>query len=405
MQPIGLHDPERQPGELLRRDRAGRLPPRPPRPGHRRHQRPAAAGPAVLLPRHPDHPAGRPELHASSRSTARTRRSTTCCATACTRRPCTGASAPYQPNSLDGGCPFLAGADLGAFIDVPVELAAGGQGAEVARRPSTTTSARRGCSCRSMTPVEQDHVIQAYTFELGKCYEEAIRERAAAGAGQHRRRPLRRGGARAWACRRPQAESTRWTTPPRARRCPSWAGRGRWPAVWSASSPTRTATWTPSGPRRTALDAAGIVPLVIAPSGGFLGGTDGGIPVQRTYLTARSTEFDAVLVAGSGAPAPDAVPGRDAKAGEPGRRWIRASCCCFRRCSGTPRQSAAGVRPPRAWTAQASRRTPPGVALVTARRRCCAAHGPARGAPGLGAFPGVRGLIPNRMRALFRAGR
>jgi catalase len=58
---------------------------------------------------------------------------------------------------------------------------------------------------------------------------------------------------------------------------------------------------------------------VIAPSGGTLGGeADGGIPVQRTYLTARSTEFDAVIVAGSGAPADDAEQGLDAKAGDPG---------------------------------------------------------------------------------------
>jgi catalase len=70
---------------------------------------------------------------------------------------------------------------------------------------------------------------------------------------------------------------------------------------------------------RKALDDAGIVPLVISPSGGTLGGEDdGGIPVQRTYLTARSTEFDAVIVAGSGAPAEDAAQGLDAKAGDPG---------------------------------------------------------------------------------------
>jgi catalase len=70
---------------------------------------------------------------------------------------------------------------------------------------------------------------------------------------------------------------------------------------------------------RDALDAAGIVPLVIAPSGGFLGADgDGGIAVQRTYLTARSTEFDAVLMAGSARPAADAEQGLDAKAGEPG---------------------------------------------------------------------------------------
>ncbi len=30
---------------------------------------------------------------------------------------------------------------------------------------------------RSMSPVEQDHIVPAYTFELGKCYEQAIKER------------------------------------------------------------------------------------------------------------------------------------------------------------------------------------------------------------------------------------
>jgi catalase len=40
--------------------------------------------------------------------------------------------------------------------------------------------------------------------------------------------------------------------------------------------------------------------------------------VQRTYLTARSTEFDAVIIAAAAAPAPDAAPGLDAKAGAPG---------------------------------------------------------------------------------------
>lgn len=68
-----------------------------------------------------------------------------------------------------------------------------------------------------------------------------------------------------------------------------------------------------------ALDAQGIVPLVIAPSRGFLGAeNDGGVPVQRTYLTARSTEFEAIIVATTAAPAPDAAPGLDAKAGAPG---------------------------------------------------------------------------------------
>ncbi|KOU65283.1 hypothetical protein ADK96_17955 [Streptomyces sp. IGB124] len=29
-----------------------------------------------------------------------------------------------------------------------------------------------------MTPPEREHIVAAYTFELGKCYEQAIKERA-----------------------------------------------------------------------------------------------------------------------------------------------------------------------------------------------------------------------------------
>ncbi len=59
---VGTADPQPQPGQLLRRDRAGGLPHRPRRAGHRLHERPAPAGPAVLLHRHAAHPAGRPQL-------------------------------------------------------------------------------------------------------------------------------------------------------------------------------------------------------------------------------------------------------------------------------------------------------------------------------------------------------
>ena len=68
------------------------------------------------------------------------------------------------------------------------------------------------------------------------------------------------------------------------------------------------------GLRRRRLLAAGINPLVIAPAGGQL---PDGTAIQRTFLTARSVEFDALLLAGSPPPAPDAVPLRDSRAGEP----------------------------------------------------------------------------------------
>ena len=78
---------ERQPAELLRRGRAGRVLHRARRSGHRVHQRPAAAGPQLLLPGHPDHPARRAELRRRSRSTGRTCRSTTTTATGSCSRP------------------------------------------------------------------------------------------------------------------------------------------------------------------------------------------------------------------------------------------------------------------------------------------------------------------------------
>jgi catalase len=64
---------------------------------------------------------------------------------------------------------------------------------------------------------------------------------------------------------------------------------------------------------RSAVLGAGMVPLLIGPHGGKL---PNGLPVQRTFLTARSVEYDAVLLAGAPAPAPDATPGRDAKVAE-----------------------------------------------------------------------------------------
>jgi catalase len=65
------------------------------------------------------------------------------------------------------------------------------------------------------------------------------------------------------------------------------------------------------GPLRREILAAGLVPLIIAPHGGMVGD----LAVQRTFATARSVEFDAILLAGAPAPAPDALPARDAKAG------------------------------------------------------------------------------------------
>jgi catalase len=224
--------------------------------------------------------------------------------------------APYRPNSLDGGCPFKAGADLGAFVDVPEAVA---EAFKQRKNPASFDDhySQPRLFFRSLTPVEQDHVIQAYTFELGKCYEKPVRERqllALANIDASLCAAVARG------LGMPAPEATEDV--PDAQPSPAVSQLGKtWPVAGRVVGIVADESSDLEAVRdaRKALDDAGIVPLVIAPSGGTLGGeADGGIPVQRTYLTARSTEFDAVIVAGSGAPADDAEQGLDAKAGDPG---------------------------------------------------------------------------------------
>ncbi|MDR6636844.1 catalase [Paenarthrobacter nitroguajacolicus] len=226
-----------------------------------------------------------------------------------------GGVAPYRPNSLDGGCPFLAGQDVGAFVDVPEALA---ESIKERRNPASFDDhfSQARLFFRSMTPVEQDHIVQAYTFELGKCYEAAIRERqlmalanidaglcAAVAHGLGMPVP----GATVQV---PDSEPS----PALSQIGGTWPAAGRVVGIIADDSSDASQV----AAAREALDAEGITPLVIAPVGGFLGAEGGvAVAVQRTYLTARSTEFDAVIVAGSGAPAPDAAVGRDAKAGAP----------------------------------------------------------------------------------------
>ena len=62
---------------------------------------------------------------------------------------------------------------------------------------------------------------------------------------------------------------------------------------------------------RSALDAAGVVPLVIGPHGGVISG----VTVQRSYAVAASVELDAVVIVSAAPPAADAQPTVDTKAG------------------------------------------------------------------------------------------
>nr|WP_202451709.1 catalase [Streptomyces sp. SID4948] len=218
--------------------------------------------------------------------------------------------APYHPNSLDGGCPFLAGADTGAYIEVPAEVQAGRKVREAAASFDDHFSQAR-LFWLSMTPVEREHIVAAYTFELGKCYEKAVKERALqvlanidAGLCAHVAEGL---GLPA-----PQAT----VTPAAVAASPALSQLGgTWPVAGRTIGIVTDGTGELDSVRavRQAVLDADMVPLVIAPTGGELGPDGEPLVVQRTFATARSTEFDAILVTAAPVPGADAYSARDAK--------------------------------------------------------------------------------------------
>ncbi|BEL06424.1 catalase CatB [Actinoplanes sichuanensis] len=222
-----------------------------------------------------------------------------------------GGVAPYRPNSLDGGNPFPA---EDGFVDVPVTVT---EAPKVRDLPVSFkdhyTQVR--LFWKSMSAVEQEHIIRAYTFELGKCYEQAIKERqlqclanidpvlcASVALGLGLPAP------------KPTIELPEVTPSPVL----SQVGR-QWPADGRIIGIVVDETDIKDADEvREAILAAGMVPLIIAPHGGKIDS----LIVQRTFATARSIEFDALLLAAAPVPAPDAFVARDEKSGAPGTAGV-----------------------------------------------------------------------------------
>jgi catalase len=220
-----------------------------------------------------------------------------------------GGVAPYRPNSLDAGCPFHAGADTGAFVEAPVRIP---ESAKVRAAPASYADhfSQTRLFWRSMSPVEKQHIVNAYAFELGKCYEQTIKERqlrALANIDPHLCRLVATG------LGLPAPEPSEQRTEEDASAALSQLGR-TWPVdgrlVGIVVDADDAGSLGAVESVRSAVFAAGMVPLLVAAHGGML---ESGTPVQRTFATTRSVEFDALLLAGCPAPAPDALPARDAK--------------------------------------------------------------------------------------------
>ncbi|MFE2328767.1 catalase [Streptomyces sp. NPDC059385] len=223
--------------------------------------------------------------------------------------------APYRPNSLDGGCPFVAGPDTAAFIETPVKVPEATKGRDTPASFSDHFTQPR-LFWLSMSPLEREHIISAYTFELNKCYEQAIKERTLEVLANIDPELC---GKVAEGLGLPAPDPT--VALDAADHSPALSQLGQtWPIDGRVIGIVADATADLDGVRsaRQAVLHAGMVPLVIAPTGGTIEGDGDPITVQRTFATARSVEFDALLFANAPEPGSDAHGARDAKAGVPG---------------------------------------------------------------------------------------
>jgi catalase len=209
--------------------------------------------------------------------------------------------APYRPNSIDAGVPNVASADEGGYAQVARRI----EGAAVRANPVSFEDhySQPTMFYRSLSPLEQAHIAEAFTFELGKVYEQPIKERVlavladvdadlcgvvAAGLGLA-------------------------------------APKGK-PAKDVVLAPSLSQLVAEPGPIagrkigviadaesdlagiakiRAAAEKLGASVLVIAPVGGVLGRGDDKQIVERTLVTARSIEFDSLLVADGTTPTGD----------------------------------------------------------------------------------------------------
>jgi catalase len=200
---------------------------------------------------------------------------------------------PYLPNGIDGS-PSVATEDEGAYVQLPRAV----EGEVVRGAPVSFDDhfSQATLFFRSLTPVEQSHVVEAFTFELGKVFEQEIKERelavladvdkdlcaqVAAGLGL----PAPKGSpARNVVVSPALSQVVEEPGPIDGRKVGVIADAG--------------ADLAGIAKLRRALAKFGAEVLIIAPVGGILTNGAEELLVDRTLLTTRSIEFDALLVAG-----------------------------------------------------------------------------------------------------------
>ena len=199
--------------------------------------------------------------------------------------------APYKPNSLDAGNPTETPIDKGAFIDVPRPV----EGHVTRRSPASFEDhfSQARMFYLSLTETEKQHLIEAFSFELGKCYEEAIKLRYL-DVLAHVDQELAETVADNLGLPHPEQQEVPDASPSPAlsQLGKTWPIDGRRVAILIDSDQELDGV----GELLNDLFNAGVVPMVVSTKGGTVTVDGTEVSVSRTYLTARSIEFDAAVV-------------------------------------------------------------------------------------------------------------
>ncbi|MFD8103077.1 catalase [Nocardia fluminea] len=203
--------------------------------------------------------------------------------------------AAYKPNSLGGGCPYAASFAGEAYVESPTPIPPPTAKLRTSANSAGSVSFADHYSqprmfYRSLTTGEQQHLADAFSFELGKCQSEAIQRRglqmlvnvddglADYVAGQlGLDKPA------------PNSDNVDLApSPALSQRHGSFPVDGRTVALLIDDTTSGDAVREVS----TALEEARVRPMVVAAHGG----TIDGVPVARTFATMRSVEFDGALL-------------------------------------------------------------------------------------------------------------
>jgi catalase len=199
---------------------------------------------------------------------------------------------PYNPNSLGGGCPFPAG--RAGYVHVPRSVT--GPRVRVRAASFSDHYSQATMFWESMTPPEQDHIVGAFSFELGKCLSEEIKERTLANLANVSAVLTERVAVNL-GTRAPSGKPAKGVTASAALSIvPAEPGpiAGRVVGVYAADGVDAAGLAAVT----KALGSAGAAVVVIASHGGTITSDDGPVAVSKSAMTTQSVEYDALVVAG-----------------------------------------------------------------------------------------------------------